>query len=101
MVAEYYESTTPVRSSFLQNLREVLYEYGQKTDIMSCLTLMNKRMAEQYEASYPKIGSSQPMVVVKSMLTKQLIFTPAPQVGTIEKFQGHACRKYRRKLMEC
>ncbi len=70
-------------SPFLQRLQEVLDEYGQTTDIMDCLTRVNKRMAEEYEVSCrktcPELHKTKVMSCVASMLTKQLIFTPKPQ----------------------
>ena len=83
ILSGYFAFKTPTGSPFLQRLREVLDEYGQTTDIMDCLTRVNKRMAEEYEAYCPKknpgLHQSKAMSWVASMLTKQLIFTPASQ----------------------
>ncbi|XP_032081710.1 caspase-7 isoform X2 [Thamnophis elegans] len=86
-VPGYYSWRNPGKGSwFVQSLCSVLNEYGKRLDILQILTLVNYKVARNYESQSddPRFCMKKQVPCVVSMLTKELYFhksiPPAPQI---------------------
>lgn len=73
----YYSWRNPGKGSwFVQSLCSVLNEYGKKLEILQILTLVNYRVARNYESQSddPRFCRKKQVPCVVSMLTKELYF---------------------------
>ncbi|KAG8135613.1 hypothetical protein E2320_008628 [Naja naja] len=76
-VPGYYSWRNPGKGSwFVQSLCSVLNEYGKNLEILQILTLVNYRVARNYESQSddPRFCRKKQVPCVVSMLTKELYF---------------------------